>query len=330
MGQLMLALAGDGAERPGRARRSRGMQTATRRVEREVQLVHEAGPREPRFAPPPMPEAGDDVELMLADARARAHELIDDSVRRAQEVLTRRIGPDTGEGDPLRRTVATLVTDVRALHRRLDAIEALLRAAVPGGAARAEPASPRAAAPVPAPPSLSPPMPVAPPAPAPLPPAVPLPESTVELQAAEPTQEVAAPPPSAPVTAAAVTPPSAAAPPPEPAPPPVPVPAATPVNGARSAPAVVFAANEGTVVLRIAPVAGFQGLMRVQDALGQVQGVREAGVEAYAQGEARLRLQLGGSLDSEQLANALSALLGREARLAAASLTDRSITMTLD
>ncbi len=100
--------------------------------------------------------------------------------------------------------------------------------------------------------------------------------------------------------------------------------------GARPGPSVVFAASEGTVILRIAPVAGFQGLMRVQDALAQVPGVREAGVEAYAQGEARLRLQLAGNLDTEQLATSLSGQLGREARLAAASLTDRSITMTLD
>jgi hypothetical protein len=134
---------------------------------------------------------------------------------------------------------------------------------------------------------------------------------------------MAAATPGVPVTPDAAAP---APPPPTAAPEPVP----TPANGARLGPAVVFAAGEGTVVLRIAPVAGFQGLMRVQDALGQVPGVREAGVEAYAQGEARLRLQLAGSLDSERLATVLSGLLGREARLAAASLTDRSITMTLD
>ena len=62
-----------------------------------------------------------------------------------------------------------------------------------------------------------------------------------------------------------------------------------------------FDPEGGSVALRISPVAGFQGLMRVQDALVRVPGVREAGVEAYAQGEARLRLQLAKPFSSTQL-----------------------------
>lgn len=130
MEQLLLTLAGDEDGKAERARSPRGRRLVRPdgRVVREEPVMPEPrSVREPRFAPPPMPKGGDDVELMLADARARAHELIDGSVGRAQEVLSR--GPQSAtEGEALRRTIAELVADIRTLHRRLEAIEELLRA----------------------------------------------------------------------------------------------------------------------------------------------------------------------------------------------------------
>jgi hypothetical protein len=92
----------------------------------------------------------------------------------------------------------------------------------------------------------------------------------------------------------------------------------------------MFDPEDGTVTLHISPVAGFQGLMRVQDALTRVRGVREAGVEAYAQGEARLRLQLVDRLEPGALAASLGASLGRPTRLTAASTTERMLQVALE
>lgn len=97
----------------------------------------------------------------------------------------------------------------------------------------------------------------------------------------------------------------------------------------RLLPAGLFEAGDGPVVLRIAPISGFQGLMRVQDAVVQHGPVREATVEAYARGEARLRLQLASTLDAEQLASALVRSLGLQARIESVSDEERSIQVTL-
>ena len=88
--------------------------------------------------------------------------------------------------------------------------------------------------------------------------------------------------------------------------------------------------RDGSVTLHISPVAGFQGLMRVQDALTRVRGVREAGVEAYAQGEARLRLQLVERIEPGELAASLGASLGRPTRLTSASTTERVLQVALE
>ncbi len=116
---------------------------------------------------------------------------------------------------------------------------------------------------------------------------------------------------------------------PAPTPPPAPQ---TPAPAPEPEPAVAegFDPEGGSIALRVSPVAGFQGLMRVQDALGRCRGVREAGVEAYAQGEARLRLHLSDRLNGEQLAKALGEILGRGARVASESISERSIQLTLE
>ena len=101
-------------------------------------------------------------------------------------------------------------------------------------------------------------------------------------------------------------------------------------NGSAAAAGVRFAPEDGSVLLRVAPVAGFQGLMRVQDALVRLPGVQEAGVEAYAQGEARLRLRLAEPLGAAALAAGLSDSLGVRARVADASEHDRSLRLTLE
>lgn len=258
-----------------------------------------------RAAPPPDAAAHDEVELILADARARAHKLIEESVVRAQELLREQRSGEYRTIDRVRGSVRDLGGEMHALHDRLDAIEALLQrvAAQPAPPPPAPPPAPaQAAAPRPAP--------VTPVTPAPAPALRTEPES-----AAEP------PPVSEPHAAA---PPQSAQPD---APPPI---AAAAPNGTASAEAVLFAPEDGTIVLQVAPVEGFQGLMRVQDAMARVAGVGEVGVEAYAQGEARLRLRLSEPVDPRRLAAALGAELGVEVRVAAASQRDRVLQLAFE
>jgi DNA polymerase-3 subunit gamma/tau len=93
---------------------------------------------------------------------------------------------------------------------------------------------------------------------------------------------------------------------------------------------VEFDAGGGTLAVRVFPISGFQGLMRVQDALARVDAVRAATVEAYAQGEARLRLQLGDTTPAGSLAAGLTRRLGQQARVRAASIADRSLLIVLE
>ena len=79
--------------------------------------------------------------------------------------------------------------------------------------------------------------------------------------------------------------------------------------------------------LRAAPVSGFQGLMRLQDALQRIAAVRQATVEAYSQGEARLRLELSANVDSDEIADGLTTGLGQSAMVQEASEEERSITI---
>ena len=88
-----------------------------------------------------------------------------------------------------------------------------------------------------------------------------------------------------------------------------------------------FTPADGSVQLRAAPVSGFQGLMRLQDALQRIPAVRQATVEAYSQGEARLRLELVADVDSDEIAEGLGAGLGQNAIVQEASEAERSITI---
>ncbi|GMU39732.1 MAG: hypothetical protein AMXMBFR23_05980 [Chloroflexota bacterium] len=160
-------------------------------------------------------------------------------------------------------------------------------------AAAPEPGAPRAVAPPPA--AIEDevePAPLAPPPPPPPP-----------RSAVPPVRGVSAPPPSAPVRAAE--------------------------TDADGAPIATFLPDEGTLILRVMPVSGFQGLMRVQDALARLPYVRHAAVEAYSQGEARLRIELMEPTDSDEIAAGLSERLHEPAHVKSASETDRELLIAL-
>jgi hypothetical protein len=94
--------------------------------------------------------------------------------------------------------------------------------------------------------------------------------------------------------------------------------------------AVRFEPAGGSLIVRVFPISGFQGLMRAQDALARLDAVRAATVEAYAQGEARLRIQLGNGAASDELAAGLHERLSQVARVRAASIADRSVLIVLE
>jgi hypothetical protein len=283
-------------------------------------------------------ELRDEVADVLSNARARAQAIIDESLLRAQQLLVQR--PPDNLLERIRRTVADLAMDVRALHTRLDEIESLVRGrAAPRYAPPPTYSSPPAYAPPPAyeaPPTYQSPPPSYQTAFGP-PPAVPgYEQAPAEYGRPQPEATPAQSPP---------VPPSAFPPHYQPAPAGA-WPPQFPVEPASGTPAMeqpaadappwdvrngaAFDPADGSVSLRIAPVAGFQGLMRVQDALVRVPCVREAGVEAYAQGEARLRLQLAQRMEPERLANTLGDLLGRPAHVASASIPERTLQVALD
>ena len=284
----------------------------------------------PHEPPVTSPEPDDEVAALLAEARARARALIDDSILQAEQLLQRQSNGQMLER--IRRSVTDLVADVRSVHSRLDDIEALLRRPAPAAYTAAPVA---AAAPTPTPPpTMQPPhsaiLPTAPTPP--VPPVVPTPTgpptpATSPVAAAPGTAPVPIPPvPETPIAAAPPQPAPVAAAPPPPAAPPA---AAAAANGsAPSGPG--FDPEGGSVALRVALVADFQGLMRLQDALVRINGIRAAGIEAYAQGEARLRLQLAEHIEPEAVAAALSNLLGRPTKVASASMSERILHLTLD
>lgn len=94
-------------------------------------------------------------------------------------------------------------------------------------------------------------------------------------------------------------------------------------------PLVTFLPSDGAITLRVAPVAGFQGLMRIQDALTRLPVVRHASVEAYSQGEARLRLELADASDSDEIAEGLARALRGPARVEDASEVNRELLIGL-
>ena len=111
--------------------------------------------------------------------------------------------------------------------------------------------------------------------------------------------------------------------------PPAPEPVVRAVPATADSPAASFSPEGGSVLLLVSPVSGFAGLMRLQDALVRVSGVSEAGVEAYSQGEARLRIQLSAPIVPEELTRALAERIGQRARMESASATERSMQVTL-
>ena len=329
LGSLIAAL-GDGTTTAG----SRPVEAATLRAAAgELDRVE----REPMTADAPV----EDAALLLADARERAQRLLDDSMERARELLARGRVAGSGGGmtedaaEPLRRSVQELIHTVHDVQERLDRIEALLRDRVDTGRPREEverrqpPILPprQSAAPSGLPTSAMPPVRSAQPAysppahlaqtisPTPEPEAAPAP-ATPWQRPAEATAPVPPAPPPAPPT------------PPTPIAPPVAASTYAPAELARDdddAPLATFTPTDGSIVLRATPIAGFQGLMRVQDALARLAEVRQATVEAYAQGEARLRVELNTDVESDQIATALSEAMGQPARVREADEGDRTM-----
>jgi hypothetical protein len=348
-------------------------------------------PEHPRFS---ADEGADEIELVLSDARDRAHELIEESVQQARQMLERRSTPQAALLERLGENVEALDRRVEALHgfvgARIDGVEARLGGldarvgAVDRGisdvhdrigriealiadlagresrAPRPEPAvEERRAAPMPRPPlatQMAPPVETpavaeaaVPPVPqTPPPPPTPAVAAT-PVAASEPAVERAAAALAAePAVPAGAAEPAVPAGVPEPSVAPAPraeepraeeqvTVAALPAEPPRPSQAspgepagVEFDAGGGTLAVRVFPISGFQGLMRVQDALARVDSVRAATVEAYAQGEARLRLQLGDTTPAGSLAAGLTRRLGQQARVRAASIADRSLLIVLE
>ncbi len=96
-----------------------------------------------------------------------------------------------------------------------------------------------------------------------------------------------------------------------------------------SPPGVRFHPDDGSVLLRVAPVEGFQGLLRVQGMLAQLPGVRQAFVEGYAEGEAQLRLTFDSALEVAWLGAALGERLGVTVQAADVSEAERSLRLEL-
>ena len=88
----------------------------------------------PEYAPARDPRT-EQASLLLADARERAQRLLDDSMRRANDLLypggaretPAAFGMSDAALEPLHRSVDEVVRSVRDIQARLDRIEALLR-----------------------------------------------------------------------------------------------------------------------------------------------------------------------------------------------------------
>ena len=102
-----------------------------------------------------------------------------------------------------------------------------------------------------------------------------------------------------------------------------------PAAGVAGSPLVTFLPSDGAITLRVAPVAGFQDLMRIQDALTRLPVIRRASVEAYSQGEARLRIELADTSDSDEIAQGLGRALRGPARVEDASEVNRELLIAL-
>src|SRR5690606_19465014 len=110
------------------------------------------------YRPPPPREGVDDVEWLLADARARAQAILDESMVQAEELIIERSqGVDPRAVSEIQHTVQDLAAGMTEVRRRLARIEWLLeRGNVAPTPVEAGPPSPREA------PYFEPPPPVSP------------------------------------------------------------------------------------------------------------------------------------------------------------------------
>ncbi len=320
VGSLLVALSGDLRRLAGNERRE---------ATRHAASPEEAPPSEQTPAPAAgvASDAGDteggtagQIEHTLEEARQRAHAVIDESVRRAQELIERARPSVESIPDRLQSTLDRLFQELRAIRARLDRVEQLLIADRPAISAPADPAPPppAAASESPRPSSAS-------------QPAPPLslvdidrgipPPTTDHAASLEPPAVQTAPPATPPPPMPHRTPPSSAAIDPPPPPPPT-----APGEGDAG---LVFMPEDGSLIVAVGPVSGFQGLVRVQEALTAHPGVGEVAVEAYARGEARLRLQLAGPVRASDLAAQLADRLTQSTGISDQSEADRSVRLRL-
>jgi hypothetical protein len=293
-----------------------------------------AASQPPRVAPPEPAYRGlsgedDEIEFLLTDARVRAQEILDESMEKARELMEQRAGGvNTRVLSEIRTSVTDLVDGMTEVRHRLARIEQLIEEyRAPAGSGTTEPAAAARPAEPPQPTYTGP---ERRGTPSDAPSAFP-PPSREAMRAARPPFSVVPPaPPREPTErdspgeasgeAAAASAGSLDEFVPEPR-------AATPVPSA--GPDATFQPEHGSLLLRVSPVAGFQGLMRVQDALGRLGVVRQATVEAYAHGEARLRIELSSPVAAGALAAGLADSLGEFAQVRELAEVDRSILVTL-
>lgn len=318
LGSLIAALGADG-DRAAAGEALRGAAPPPR-FPAPSPAPSQSAPAQPRGGAPRV-----EAEMLLADARQRAERILQDSMERATDLLNRERPTVAGaasavEVETIRRSVDELVLGMRDVQTRLARIESIISRA---GA----PVSPPPGAPSVAPqrPEYSPPVEderrpgglsvVSPERMRPPPP----PSALPPLRGGGQPAAAQAPMPAAPEITGPVREPAA------------PAPAADlwQRDDAGDAPAVLatFTPADGAVQLRAAPVSGFQGLMRLQDALQRIPAVRSATVEAYSQGEARLRVELAADVDSDEIAEGLGTGLGQNAVVEEASEAERSITI---
>lgn len=90
-----------------------------------------------------------------------------------------------------------------------------------------------------------------------------------------------------------------------------------------------FEPGMGSLLIAVGPVSGFQGLMRVQSAIGAVDAVEEVAIEGYARSEATVRALLGATLEPARVVEALTRELGQPAHVRESSAAERRLSIAL-